>query len=57
MQQRKEVITLQLGGFSNYVGTHFWNIQACDNRSHTIVQCSYIEYTIVGRAQEPQERL
>lgn len=23
----KEVVTLQLGGFSNYVGAHFWNAQ------------------------------
>ena len=23
-----EVITLQLGNYANYVGAHFWNIQA-----------------------------
>lgn len=23
-----EVITLQIGNYSNYVGAHYWNIQA-----------------------------
>ena len=23
----KEIVTLQIGGYSNYVGTHWWNIQ------------------------------
>ena len=23
----REVITLQFGGFSNYVGAHYWNFQ------------------------------
>ena len=25
----KEIITLQIGTLSNFVGTHFWNAQVC----------------------------
>ena len=25
----REIITLQLGNFSNFLGAHFWNIQEC----------------------------
>ena len=24
-----EVVTLQLGHYSNFVGTHWWNLQVC----------------------------
>lgn len=27
MSFTREVITLQIGNYSNYVGTHWWNIQ------------------------------
>lgn len=27
MSNGKEIITLQLGHYSNYVGAHWWNIQ------------------------------
>ena len=26
-RRRREIVTLQLGPFSNYVGAHFWNVQ------------------------------
>ena len=25
----REILTLQFGGYSNYVGSHFWNLQDC----------------------------
>ena len=31
--QKQEVVTLQLGHFSNYVATHFWNAQVLHNFS------------------------
>lgn len=27
----REVITFQIGNYSNYVGTHWWNIQVSDS--------------------------
>ena len=33
MMSSKELLTLQLGNYSNYVGTHFWNLQYDSLRS------------------------
>ena len=36
----REVITLQFGGFANFVGAHYWNIQVGDvARSMYTPQC------------------
>lgn len=29
----REIVTLQLGSFSNFVGSHFWNIQVREFRT------------------------
>lgn len=26
----REILTLQLGHYSNFIGTHWWNIQVCN---------------------------
>jgi hypothetical protein len=31
MSSNGEIITLQFGHYSNFVGTHFWNIQVRDS--------------------------
>lgn len=35
----REVITLQIGNYSNYVGTHWWNIQVSD-----VIIESFVKY-------------
>jgi hypothetical protein len=27
----REVVTVQVGGFANFVGSHFWNFQVTDS--------------------------
>jgi len=27
----REVVTVQVGGFANFVGSHFWNFQVIDS--------------------------
>lgn len=38
----REVITLQIGNYSNYVGTHWWNIQV---RNDSFRQSTYLDLT------------
>jgi len=30
-----EIITLQIGNFSNFIGTHFWNFQIAQSEGET----------------------
>jgi hypothetical protein len=38
----KEIITLQFGNYSNYVGSHYWNIQV---KSKINKRMNFIHYT------------
>lgn len=31
MLPSREILTLQFGNYSNYVGTHWWNVQVRNN--------------------------
>jgi len=44
MSLTREIITLQLGNYSNYVGTHWWNIQVINNKSkkHYKIYCEIL---------------
>lgn len=41
----REIITVQLGSYSNFVGAHYWNIQVCYSVCHSLHRtsqtCSY----------------
>jgi hypothetical protein len=35
--QMKEILTLQFGPYSNYIGSHFWNFQVCLRVDRTLL--------------------
>lgn len=41
VNNRMEVVTFQLGHYSNFVGTHFWNLQE-SNSTNTEIQHSFL---------------
>lgn len=46
MSYSREVITLQIGNYSNYVGTHWWNIQVSNNQK-TVVAIPNRYFTLI----------
>lgn len=46
MSYSREVITLQIGNYSNYVGTHWWNIQVSNNQK-TVVAIPNCYFTLI----------
>ena len=59
----REIITLQLGNFSNFLGAHFWNIQECGldpelgADGEPVVQPGHAEPSVLYRqGRKEQER-
>ncbi|XP_050099543.1 protein misato-like [Anopheles aquasalis] len=52
----REVLTLQLGNYANYVGTHWWNIQESSFNYDPTAEPSDIEHTVLYREGETRQR-
>ena len=53
MSSGHEIITLQLGHFSNYIGAHFWNLQRASFQFETLKSTSFIQ-PVALNIQEPE---
>lgn len=57
----KEIVTIQVGGFANYVGSHFWNFQdellglAGDLRSNPIFKNQCMDMDVLYRTGETRQ--
>ncbi|KAL5557091.1 hypothetical protein UlMin_039327 [Ulmus minor] len=57
----REIVTLQLGGFANFVGSHFWNFQdellglAADPDSDPVFKNQHIDMDVLYRSGETQQ--
>lgn len=56
MSKTREIITLQLGNYANYVGTHWWNIQETTfNYDPSSIATSEVNHDILFREGENQQ--
>ncbi|KAH7566528.1 hypothetical protein ACOSP7_023060 [Xanthoceras sorbifolium] len=59
----RELVTLQLGGFANFIGSHFWNFQdelvglASDPESDPVFKNPYLNMDVLYRTGETQQGL
>ncbi|KAK3222751.1 hypothetical protein Dsin_009776 [Dipteronia sinensis] len=57
----REVVTVQLGGFANFIGSHFWNFQdellglASDPESDPVFKNPYLNMDVLYRSGETQQ--
>ncbi|KAK0605095.1 hypothetical protein LWI29_022668 [Acer saccharum] len=57
----REVVTVQLGGFANFIGSHFWNFQdellglASDPESDPVFKNPYLNTDVLYRTGETQQ--
>ncbi|KAK6923006.1 DML1/Misato, tubulin domain [Dillenia turbinata] len=57
----REIVTIQAGGFANFVGSHFWNFQdellglAEDPNSDQVFKTQYLNMDVLYRAGETQQ--
>lgn len=45
----REIVTLQFGHYSNFVGTHLWNIQECGFRYVGVESGTQIDHDVLYR--------